>query len=128
MVNINASHKGKNQTSLEWFDNMGQIEKLNVTTLSDTDLFVLRNRIREWSCVQLAVVDDEISRWEPIFCSVCGKEDLAFRGKPFITWGMRGGYTLCPQHTLAFDRVGTPEAELIKQTKAEDREIKELFT
>ena len=131
MVQINDDHKiqiaSKNKTTFEWIDENGYVKDINVTQLSDQELFALRVTMKNWYNEQMAVIDDEINRWEPVYCAVCGQEDLAFRGRPFVTWGMRGGYPLCPRHTRAFDRFGTPEAELLRKAREEDREIKELF-
>lgn len=131
MVNFNDDHKitipSGNKTTLEWFNGVGELDKVNVTELSDNELFLLRKHIQEWADEQLKVIDDEINNWQTIYCQICGEEDLAFRGRPFITWGMRAGYPLCPRHTRAYDRMGTPEAELIKQARKEAKEIKELF-
>jgi hypothetical protein len=126
MVQISAEHKihipSKNQTMLEW-----QGKTINVQELTDTELFALRVQVKNTYTEQMGVIDDEINNWQPIYCAVCGAEDLAFRGRPFVTWGLRGGYPLCPRHTRAFDRYGTPEAKLLAEAKAEDAEIKELF-
>jgi hypothetical protein len=131
MVSFTDDHKvtvaTTNRTTFEWFDADGRIKEINVTKLTDTELFALRNSIKTWYLDQMGVIDDEINNWHTIYCSVCGAEDLAFRGRPFVTWGLRGGYTLCPRHTRAFDRYGTPEAKLLAEAKAEDAEIKELF-
>lgn len=131
MVNFNDDHKitipSKNRTTFEWLDENGNMKQLNVTTLTDDELFSLRVQMNHWFNEQMSVIDDEINRWEPVFCAVCGQEDLAFRGKPFITWGLRGGYPLCPRHTMRFDLMGTPEGEQLRKAKEEEREIKELF-
>jgi hypothetical protein len=131
MVQINDDHKiqiaSKNKVMFQWLDAKGNMKDINVTELTDDELFILRNQMKAWFNEQMGVIDDEVNRWEPVFCSVCGQEDLAFRGRPFVTWGLRGGYPLCPRHTRAFDRIGTPEAELLRKAREEDKEIKELF-
>lgn len=131
MVQFKDDHKiqiaSKNKTTFEWLDEKGNMKTLNVTELTDDELFILRNQMNHWFQEQIHVIDEEANRWENIYCSVCGQEDLAFRGRPFVTWGLRGGYPLCPRHTRAFDRIGTPEAEILKQAREEEREIKELF-
>jgi hypothetical protein len=131
MVQINDDHKiqiaSKNKTHFEWLDENGNMRDINVTTLTDDELFILRNQMKAWFNEQMGVIDDEINRWEPVYCAVCGQEDLAFRGKPFVTWGMRGGYPLCPRHTMRFDLMGTPAGEQLRKAKEEEREIKELF-
>jgi hypothetical protein len=131
MVNFNEDHKitipTKNRSHFEWIGEDGRVKDINVTTLTDTELFALRNTMKSWFLDQMGVIEDEINRWEPVYCAVCGEEDLAFRGRPFITWGLRGGYPLCPRHTRAYDNYGTPEAKLLAQAKEEDKEIKELF-
>lgn len=131
MVTFKDDHKikiaSKNKTNFEWLDEEGNLKQINVTTLEDNELFILRNQMNQWYNEQIGVIDEEINRWETIHCVVCGEEDLAFRGRPFITWGLRAGYPLCPRHTRAFDRIGTPEAELLERARKEDEEIKELF-
>lgn len=126
MVQINDDHKiripSNNRATLEW-----QGETIDVRSLSDSELFTLKNTIKHWYNDQMGVIDDEINNWQPIYCSVCGEEDLAFRGKPFVTWGLRGGHPLCPRHTRAFDRFGTPEARRKQIEAEEEAEIKELF-
>jgi hypothetical protein len=91
-----------------------------------SDLWALRSQIERQTAEDIAAIDAELDRWEPIACAVCGIEDLAYRGEPFITWGNRGGYMLCPNHLVKFDRKGTPEEEKFNQF-AKDQQIKEIF-
>lgn len=128
MIQIKDDHKitipSKNKV---YFERITEVEEVDITSLSDDELFTLRTRLESWYKEQMYVINKEIERWEPIYCSVCGEEDLAFRGKPFVTWGLRGGYPLCPRHTRAYDRFGTPEAKLLAEARKEAAEIKELF-
>jgi hypothetical protein len=128
MVSFNDNHKitipSKNKV---YFERITEVEEVDITKLSDNELFTLRASLERWYKEQMYVINQEIERWEPIYCSVCGQEDLAFRGRPFVTWGMRGGYPLCPRHTMRFDLMGTPEGEQLRKAKEEEREIKELF-
>ena len=126
MVEFNADHKihfpSKNCAVLHWNG-----KDINVQKLTDNELFTLKATVRNQYLEQMGVIDDEINNWQTIHCAVCGEEDLAFRGRPFVTWGLRGGYPLCPRHTRAFDRFGTPEAKILADAKKEDAEIAELF-
>lgn len=133
MIQFKDSHKeirissSVNKDTVEWFNEDGELEKINVQALSDDALFSLKSRVSTWYQEQMSVIDGELNNWQPIYCSVCGEEDLSYRGRPFVTWGLRGGYVLCPRHTRAYDRFGTPEAKLLAEARAEEAEIKELF-
>lgn len=128
MVQISDDHKiqipSKNKV---YFERITEVEDVDITKLSDDELFTMRISLERWYKEQMHTINAEIERWEPIYCAVCGAEDLAFRGKPFVTWAIRGGYILCPRHTMRFDIMGTPEGELLRLAKEEEREIKELF-
>lgn len=119
MIEFQAKHK----STVEWFDQYGHLEQRDVRDLSDNELFELRAKITRWCNDQLAIIDAEINNWSPIYCAVCGEEDLAFRGRPFITWQLRAGKILCPRHVMAYDRLDEPKW---KQRK-EEAEIKALF-
>lgn len=122
-MKLSDSHKvtipSKNRVTLE---KITEVEEVDVSKLTDHELFLMRNELDHWYQEQRAIIQDEIERWEPIYCAVCGQEDLAFRGRPFITWGLRGGRTLCPKHLWLFDHMGDH-----KRTKQEEAEIKEIF-
>lgn len=131
MIKFKEDHKiafpSKNATRYEWFDKDGKVTQLDVQKLSDHELFALRASMNEWYHTQIGVIDDEINNWHPVYCAVCGEEDLAFRGRPFVTWGLRGGHILCPRHVRAFDNFKKPKAERHRLEDIEDAEIAELF-
>lgn len=114
-------------TEIDWFDKKGKWGKVDVKNIETSDLWVLRREIEGYLRRQLATIDAELNNWTTIYCAVCGAEDLAHRGYPFVTWGIRGGYILCPAHLMRFDRIGTPEDELIKEARKQEKELKELF-
>lgn len=117
MVKFNERHKEeKPKLSIE-----GDLRKM-----ADADLWALRHEIEAQAREDLAAIDEELNRWEPIFCRVCGEEDLAYRGEPFVTWGKRGDYILCPRHLMKFDRKGTPEEEKFNRF-TKQQQIKEIF-
>lgn len=131
MIQFKDDHKvtiaSPNRTHFEWFDDDGRIKDIDVTKLTDNELFTLKTTIKDWYYQQMGVIDDEINNWHPVYCAVCGEEDLAFRGRPFVTWGLRGGYILCPRHVRAFDNFKKPKAERHRLEDIEDAEIRELF-
>lgn len=137
MVEFQSGHKeelraisGKS-TKVDWYNKDGKPVPIDISQLETNALWELRNSIRDFCAHQLDVIDQELNNWTSIYCSVCGEEDLAYRGQPFITWGVRGGYILCPRHTRAFDLKGTPEGERLeaekKRIREEQKEIAELF-
>jgi hypothetical protein len=134
MVEIKAEHKANNariattnSTIVDWYTPEGEWGEVDIKDIETSDLWILRKTIEDFMRSQLSVIDEELNNWSTIYCSVCGQEDLAHRGYPFITWGVRGGYTLCPRHLRAFDLKGTPEGDLLDAAKKEQREIAELF-
>lgn len=72
---------------------------IDVTKLSTEELYDLRRFFME----QIQIVDEELDRWEPVYCTICDEEDLGYRGVPFITWGIRAEHILCPRHLWKFD-------------------------
>jgi hypothetical protein len=136
MVEFQTTHKEEREpritsnyksTKIDWYDEEGEWGVVDIRDLDTQELWTLRNTIKKFFDEQLKVIDDELNNWTPIHCAVCGKEDLAHRGYPFVTWGIRSEHILCPKHVAAFDREGTPDGEQLKQLKQEQREIKELF-
>ena len=135
MVDFSDSHKDEaanqfqphTEPVIDWYNDDGGLGKIDLRQLEVGELWDLRNSISRFCDRQLAIIDEELNDWRPIYCAVCGEEDLAYRGQPFITWGLRGGHVLCPRHLRAYDRIGTPEAEILKQARQEAQEIKELF-
>lgn len=117
MVKFNHKHKEeKPKLSIEG----------DLSQMETSDLYALRNQIQRQAAEDISAIDAELDRWEDIECAVCGAQDLAYRGEPFITWGKRGEYLLCPNHLAKFDRKGTPEeAKFNRFTK--QQQIKEIF-
>lgn len=135
MVEINSNHKrerleavsGHNHRMVDWFDDEGKPTQVDVTKIDTDELWKLRDQMESYHKEQQKVIMDELNSWTEVHCAVCGMEQVAYRGYPFITWGFRAGYILCPQHLRAYDMLGTPDGERLKQAKAEEAEIKELF-
>ena len=136
MVQFNDVHKDEREpritanyqpTVIDWYNDNGEWGEVDIKDIKTSDLWALRNQIERYLRKQLMVIDAELNNWTTIYCAVCGEEDLAHRGYPFVTWGIRGGHILCPRHLRAFDLKGTPEGKLLDQAKKEQREIAELF-
>ena len=134
MVEITAEHRANNSRVatpngkiIDFYNEKGEWGEVCIEDIETNDLWTLRKAVEDFFRAQLSVIDDELNNWTSIFCSVCGEEDLAHRGHPFVTWGIRGGFTLCPRHLRAFDLQGTPEGDLLEAAKKEQREITELF-
>lgn len=134
MVEFKSEHKGEvripnhsSNTVIDWYTAKGEWGEVDIKDVPTGDLWDLRNTVERFMREQLKVIDDELNSWASIYCSVCGEEDVAHRGYPFVTWGLRGGFLLCPRHLRAFDLQGTPEGELLEAAKKEQREIAELF-
>ena len=133
MVEFTDEHKepritaNYQSTIIQWYDKDGKFTDVDIKDISTDDLWALRNSIHRFMCEQLAVIDAELNNWTEIHCAVCGQDDLAHRGYPFVTWGIRAGYILCPRHLMAYDLKGTPEGELLERAKQERREIAEIF-
>lgn len=138
MVEFNNGHKVPSQheliaggksgnTIVDFYDEKGEWGEIDVSLIPTNELWALRRTMKNYFDEQIKIIDEELDNWSEISCHICGQQDLAYRGQPFITWGMRGGYVLCPRHVLAFDLVGTPEGEIIKKAKRERKEIEEIF-
>ena len=114
-------------TTIQWYRDDESFGDVDIRDIETGELWALRNSVQRFMQEQLATIDAELNNWTTIYCSVCGQDDLAHRGFPFITWGIRAGYILCPRHVRAFDLKGTPEGDQLDALKAEQREIAELF-
>ena len=134
MVEFNQNHKyevkatsGHTGKMIDWYNENGEWAEIDVSKIDTPELWQLRHTLKKYLDTQLQVIDSELDNWTEISCNICGQEDLAYRGQPFITWGIRAGYFLCPRHVAAYDRIGTPEGEILKEIKREKAEIKEIF-
>ena len=138
MVEFNNSHKASSKheliaggksgnTIVDFYNEKGEWGEIDVSKLSTNDLWALRRQMKDYFDTQIKVIDDELDNWSDISCHICGQQDLAYRGQPFITWGFRAGYIMCPRHVRAFDLKGTPEGELIEQARKERKELEEIF-
>lgn len=100
MVQFNDVHKDEREpritanyqpTIIDWYNDNGEWGEVDIKDIKTSDLWALRNQIERYLRKQLMVIDAELNNWTTIYCAVCGEEDLAHRGYPFVTWGIRGG-------------------------------------
>lgn len=132
MVEFSIDHKlmassGKHGVMIDWFDDNGNPKQIDITTIDTDKLWEMRHRMVRYHREQLDAIDKELESWSTVNCAVCDMEQVAYRGYPFITWGLRDGYILCPKHLRAYDLKGTPEGEKQDQEREEARQIQELF-
>jgi len=134
MVEFDKSHKhevratsGSSGKMIDWYNDKGEWAEMDVSKIDTPDLWQLRHTVKRYLDAQLQVIDSELDNWTTISCNICQRDDLAYRGQPFITWGIRAGFFLCPQHLAAYDRMGTPEGEILKEIKREKAELKAIF-
>jgi len=134
MVEFNQDHKGEMKATsghknkiIDFYNEAGDWAEIDVSKIDTPNLWELRHTVKKYLDAQLQVIDSELDNWTTIKCTVCERDDLAYRGQPFISWGIRAGFFLCPKHLAAYDRMGTPEGEIVKKMKEESADLKAIF-
>lgn len=134
MVNFSPGHKHELKAGstvgsryVDWFDEDGNPAEMDISKMDTDDLWQLKRHIESYYQEQVKAIEDELDNWTEVFCAVCGMSQIAYRGYPFVTWGFRSGWVLCPQHLRAYDLLGTPDGERLKMEREEEEKIQELF-
>lgn len=75
-------------------------EVLDLRNMSELELNLFLQEARRLEEAILA----ELDRWSTVRCEVCQRDNIAYRGAPFIGWTTSSGYTLCNICTSKYER------------------------
>jgi hypothetical protein len=95
-------------------------DTIDLATLSDQELVQLASDAK--SLYSDAI--NEMGRWETVRCEHCYRENVSYRGRPFIGWTTSSGRTLCTVCTMRHqdkygsNLSGTPTSDPVDEIMA----------